>query len=152
MMQDSSNGIVIERVFDAPRDLVWQAWTDPAHAAKWWGPGSLKTRVDELDLRVGGAWRYVMTGSDGAEYPQHGVFSEIAPPERIVTSAAFEYGPGMTQMAVMTYAFEDLGAQTKLIMTHTSLEAFDEQMIAGVTAGWNANWDSFVDYVPTLVG
>jgi uncharacterized protein YndB with AHSA1/START domain len=66
----SNNDIVIERVFDAPRDLVWKAWTDPEHIAKWWGPGSMITRVEAFDFRVGGAWSYVMTAVDGSQYPE----------------------------------------------------------------------------------
>jgi len=61
--------IVITRVFEAPRELVWRAWADPEHVAQLWGPEGFTTRVTDLDLRPGGRWRYVMVGPDGAEYP-----------------------------------------------------------------------------------
>ena len=112
MTQEDSLDIVIERVFDAPRELVWKLWTEPEHVAQWWGPRGMTTRVDELDLRPGGSWRYVMLAPDGSEYPQSGTFREIVPPETIVTSAAFEGGSYvLPQEVVMTYRFDDLGGQ-----------------------------------------
>lgn len=153
MAQDKGLNITIERVFDAPRDLIWKVWTDPAHVAAWWGPNGMKTRVDELDLRVGGTWRYVMMSADGGEYPQRGEFQEIVPPELIVTSAVFEYGGGMpAQHAVLTYRFEDMGAQTKMTMTHVQADdvEYGEDMVKGITWGWNLNWDALVEYLPTI--
>src|SRR5262245_63539620 len=88
----SDREIVITRVFDAPRDLVWKVWTQPEHVARWWGPRGFTTTVTELDLRVGGRSRYVMKGPDGAEYPVCGVFREIVPFERIVTTDEFGEG------------------------------------------------------------
>jgi len=155
MANDGGLNIVIERVFDAPRDLIWKVWTESEHVAAWWGPHGMKTRVDELDFRVGGAWRYVMVSPDGGEYPQRGEFQEIVPPELIVTSAIFEYGGSMpAQHAVLTYRFEDLGAQTKMTMTHASTDGmeYNEEMVQGITYGWNLNWDALVEYLPSITG
>jgi uncharacterized protein YndB with AHSA1/START domain len=149
MTEEDSREIVIERVFDAPRDLVWKMWTDPEHVAAWWGPHGMKTRVDELDLRPGGKWRYVMLAPDGSEYPQGGTFSEVVPPEKLVMSAAFEYGGGASYEAILTYEFEDLGDKTKLIMRSTYLSDFGPR--EGVIAGWNSNFDSLVAYLPSVV-
>src|SRR5579862_776151 len=74
----------ISRVFDAPRELVWKAWTDPKQMAKWWGPKVMKTPVCEMDVRLGGAYRIVMRAPDGIDYPVKGIFREIKPPERLV--------------------------------------------------------------------
>ena len=151
MTQANNTEIVIERVFDAPRELVWKAWTDPEHVAKWWGPDGMTTRVDELDLRPGGKWRYVMLGPDGSEYPQSGIFREIVVPEMIVTSAVFEMGSNPPQKVVLTYRFEDLGDKTKVTLVHSADEVYGEQERIGVIAGWDSNFDSLGDHLATLV-
>ncbi len=152
MTQANSKEIVIERVFDAPRELVWKAWTDPEHVAQWWGPHGMKTRVDELDLRPGGSWRYVMLGPNGTEYPQSGVFKEIVPPETIVMTAEFPYAPDEAAEVVLTYHFDDLGDKTKLTMriAHPSVEERRKQAAMGVVEGWNANFDSLDAHLATL--
>ena len=125
-------------------------WTDPEHVAHWWGPHGMKTRVDGLDLRIGGSWRYVMLMPNGGEYPQSGVFSEIVPSERLVMSAQFEISPAESHDAIMTYQFEDLGDKTKLIMTQATAKLFSAQKVVGITQGWNSNFDSLVEILPTL--
>lgn len=82
----SDREIVITRIFNAPRQLVYEVWTNPERIAQWWGPEGFTTRVTELDLRPGGRSRYVMVDPDGTEYPAKGVFREIIPFERIVTT------------------------------------------------------------------
>jgi len=66
--------VVITRIFDAPRELVFHAWTDPQHMARWWGPKVFTNRVEKMDVRPGGAWRIIMCAPDGAEYPAQGVY------------------------------------------------------------------------------
>jgi uncharacterized protein YndB with AHSA1/START domain len=112
----SDREIVISRVFDAPRELVWEAWTNPEHVAQWWGPNGFITTIEEMDFRVGGVWKHVMHGPDGTNYPNSSVFREIVKPERIVFShgGAREGGPGAHFVA--TWTFEALGKQTRLTM------------------------------------
>jgi uncharacterized protein YndB with AHSA1/START domain len=74
----------LERIFDAPRELVWLAFSDPYHLSQWWGPKGFTNPVCELDLRHGGKWHHVMRGPDGRDYPTDSVFIEVTPPERIV--------------------------------------------------------------------
>jgi uncharacterized protein YndB with AHSA1/START domain len=76
--------IVSTRVFDYPRELVFQAWTDPVHLARWWGPKGFTNTFHEFDLRRGGVWRFVMHGPDGVDYENKSVFVEVVKPERIV--------------------------------------------------------------------
>jgi uncharacterized protein YndB with AHSA1/START domain len=76
--------VVITRIFDVPRGLVFKAWTDPEHMARWWGPQGFTNPICELDARVGGAWRIVMRSPAGIEYPCGGVYREIVEPERLV--------------------------------------------------------------------
>ncbi len=75
---------VITRVFDAPPELVFKAWTDPKHMARWWGPRIMTTPVCEMDVRPGGAYRIVMHAPDGSDYPITGVYREVTPPRRLV--------------------------------------------------------------------
>jgi uncharacterized protein YndB with AHSA1/START domain len=76
--------IIISRVFDAPRELVWNAWTDPKQVVQWWGPKGFTTTIHEMDVKPGGVWRQVMHGPDGTDYPSLSTFLEVVKPERIV--------------------------------------------------------------------
>lgn len=100
--------ILAVRVFDAPRELVWKVWTDPAHIARWWGPHGFTNTIHEMDVRPGGHWRFVMHGPDGRDCQNHSVFEEVVPPERLVFR--HESGPHF----VVTATFEDLGDRTRL--------------------------------------
>ena len=107
--------IVITRIFAAPRELIWQAWTDPKQVVKWWGPNGFSTTIKKMDFRVGGVWEHVMRGPDGINYPNKSTFKEIVPLERIVYShgGGREDGPGASFMA--TWTFEDVeDGKTKL--------------------------------------
>lgn len=105
--------IVLSREFDAPRELVWRAYTDPAHVANWWGPNGFTNTVHEMDVRVGGMWRFTMHGPDGTDYPNRITYQEIVAPELL----AFAHGedvdddPGAFQVTVR---FDDLGGRTRV--------------------------------------
>src|SRR6186997_2292658 len=86
----SDREIVVSRVFDAPRALVWEAWTTPEHIAHWWGPRGFTSTIEEFDLKPGGRFKHVMHGPDGADYPNLSVFTDIVPLERI----AYSHGGG----------------------------------------------------------
>ena len=154
----TENTIVIERVFDAPRELVWKAWTESEHLAQWWGPKGFTTRVEENDLRVGGRTRYVMIGPDGNEYPGEGVVKEIVLYERIVTTDEFgDEHPGFTNEElphgiILTVLFEDLGDQTRVTLNiaHTSVEERRKHEKMGVVAGWNSSLDCLAEHLATM--
>jgi uncharacterized protein YndB with AHSA1/START domain len=82
----SAREIVIAREFNAPRELVWQAMTDPRHVVRWWGPRGFTTKIEHMDVRPGGTWEHTMRGPDGTEYPNKSLFQEVVKPERIVYS------------------------------------------------------------------
>src|SRR5579871_5754866 len=84
----------LTRDFDAPRDLVFKVWTDPAHIPQWWGPKYLTTVVDKMDLKTGGMWRFIQHDPQGNEFGFHGVYHAIVSPERIVNTFEFEGVPG----------------------------------------------------------
>ena len=153
--------IVITREFDAPRQLVWDVWTQQKHVEKWFGPKGFTTRVEKLDFKVGGESSYIMIGPDGTEYPSKGVFQEIVPIEKIVTTDEFGEGfdeiesmknvdlpEGMTQ----TYLFDDLGQRTKLtiIVSHPTVEDRKKHEAMGVIDGWNSSLDKVEEYLSTM--
>jgi uncharacterized protein YndB with AHSA1/START domain len=100
--------ITLVRIFDAPRDLVWAAWSDEQHIRHWWGPSGFSNTIDEFDFRSGGHWRFVMHGPNGMDFKNHNVFVEIRKPELIVMDHLEE--PEFR----VTILFEDMGEQTKM--------------------------------------
>ncbi|HEY4301908.1 MAG TPA: SRPBCC family protein [Candidatus Didemnitutus sp.] len=101
--------IVVAREFNAPRELVWEAWTNPEHVVHWWGPRGFNTTVEKMDVRPGGEWKHVMRGPDGAEYPNHSTFTEVVKPERIVYRHSGERKGGPRVNHTSTWTFESLG-------------------------------------------
>lgn len=102
------NEIISSREFDASRELVFQAWSTPERLARWWGPKGFTNTFHEFDFRPGGTWRFIMHGPNGVNYPNHSVFAEIVPLERIVFHHL--YSPEFQ----VTATFEDLGDRTEL--------------------------------------
>lgn len=137
--------LVITRVFDAPRELVFKVWTDPQHLAQWWGPKDFTNPVCEVDARSGGAIRIHMRGPDGAVHPMRGTFHEVVPPERLVfISSAIDDATGQPALEVLTtVTFDEQAGKTKLTMhanvTRAAPEAADA--LAGMEAGWNQSLD-----------
>lgn len=141
--------LIITRIFDAPRELVFKAWTDPRHVAQWWGPAGFINPVCELDLRPGGAIRIHMQGPDGVLYPSQGVFHEIVEPERLVfTSRAFEDEAGHPQLEVLnTVTFAEHDGKTKLTLQAVVVKATPEmaRSLAGMEEGWNQSLDRLAE-------
>jgi uncharacterized protein YndB with AHSA1/START domain len=111
----SDREIVLSRVFDAPRELVFAAWTDPAHVTHWWGPRGFTTTTAEMDVRPGGVWRFVMHGPDGTDYPNTIVFTEVERPERIAYDHVGEADHGDVKFHT-TVTFADRGGKTELTL------------------------------------
>jgi uncharacterized protein YndB with AHSA1/START domain len=111
----SDREIVATRVFDAPRELVFKAWSDPQHLAQWWGPHGFTTTTHAMEFKPGGVWRFVMHGPDGRDYPNKITFVEIVPPQRIV----YEHGGDKDVEPVnfkVTVTFDAEGSRTRLTM------------------------------------
>jgi uncharacterized protein YndB with AHSA1/START domain len=113
-LETDPRSIIGTRVFDAPRDRVFSAWTDPKHLAQWWGPNGFTTTTYLFEFRPGGVWRFVMHGPDGHDYQNRITFDEIVAPERIV----YRHGGGddvEPVQFIQTVIFEDLGnGQTRM--------------------------------------
>lgn len=108
--------IVITRVFDAPRDMIWAAWTDPKQIVKWWGPRGFTSTIHEIDVRPGGVWRSTMHGPDGTEYLNDCVFTEVTKPERITYKLSGGRKEDRDVRAEVSWIFEALGSKTKLTL------------------------------------
>ena len=132
--------IRVERVFDAPRDRVFAAFTDPKLIPEWYGPRGVTTVVDQMDVRPGGSWRFVMRDSDGSESGFRGTYREISAPERIVQTFEWEGMPG--HVSVETAEFEDVDGRTKVTTTsifHTPEER-DGMLGSGMERGMNETY------------
>jgi len=142
--------LVIARLIDAPRELVFKAWTNPKHVARWWGPDGFTNPVCEMDARPGGALRIVMRAPDGAEYPMSGVFLEVVEPERLVFTniAEDEHGAAFIE-GLTTVTFEECDGKTKLVL-HTKAVGLIPKAalpLQGMEAGWTQSLerlDSFM--------
>ncbi len=127
--------IVLTRLFDAPRNRVFEACTNPDLISEWWGPRRFTTIVDKMDVRPGGMWRFINRDAEGNEYAFHGVYHEIRSPERIVDTFEFEGTPGHVSMETMT--LEEHGGKTKLVTKSVfqSVQDRDEMVKSGMEEG-----------------
>lgn len=101
------------RVFDAPRELVWRAWTDPKHVAQWWGPNGFRNTIKQMEVKPGGTWLFTMHGPDGRDWPNKIVYIEVVEPERLV----YVHGdPDDVDRFHVTVTFEDENGKTRLSM------------------------------------
>lgn len=141
--------LVIERVFDAPRQLVYDAWTQPEHIAKWWGPRGFKSTVLRSDLRPGGSYRVHMLGPDGDHWTQ-GVYREVVPPERLVMvgSWADAQGNPTRPETTLTILFEDLGGKTKLTLHNAIFESTTARDLH--LGGWSSSLDCLDEYLASV--
>jgi len=135
--------LVFERTFDAPRELVWQAFTDPESIPRWWGPHGTTTIVEEMDVRPGGTWRYSSTAPDRDPVAFFGEYLEVDPPARLTWTFMFDVDGLGPQGGPETFLFEDLGGRTKVIsIGHLgSSEAIDGALATGMVKGALETWD-----------
>ena len=147
--------IVGVREFDAPRELVFEAWTDPRHLAQWWGPNGFTTTTSSFDMRPGGVWRFVMHGPDGRDYENRITFDEVVKPERL----AYHHGGGGDVEPVQfrtTVTFEDLGGnRTRLTWRGVFPSAAERARVIkeyGADNGLVQTMTRLVDYVVKLAG
>lgn len=110
----SDREIVLTRVLNAPRELVFRAWSSPEHLARWWGPDGFTTTTYEMQFEPGGVWRYMMHGPDGTDYPNKVAYREIVEPEKIIYDHSDD-GTGPIHFQV-TATFASEGTQTRLTM------------------------------------
>jgi uncharacterized protein YndB with AHSA1/START domain len=146
----SDREIVMTRVFDVPRDLVFEAHSSCEHMTNWWGPRKYEFASCEIDFRPGGTWRIVHRGPDGEEYGFHGEFREIVPPERITWTFEFEGFPG--QVSVETLELEEHDGKTTVTATSVfdSVEDRDGMLNSGMESGAAESYDRLDEYLEAL--
>src|SRR5580658_923888 len=142
--------LVMTRVFDAPRELVFRVWTDTRHMARWWGPKGFTNPVCEMDVRPGGALRIVMRAPDGVDYPMRGVFREIVEPERLVfTNIALDEDGNAVLEGLTTVTFAEHGGKTKLTLQTSAvgLAAEAAEKLEGMEEGWTQSLERLGELV-----
>jgi uncharacterized protein YndB with AHSA1/START domain len=146
--------VVMTRDFDAPRELLFDAWTQPEHLRRWFGSAGWSLATCQIDQRPGGAWRWVMRNDDGREMPMYGEYREVVRPERIVYTEFFGGGEYETMGAgtTNTLRFEEIPAGTRLVATieYRSREARDAALATPMESGTAEGYDRLEQYVRTL--
>ena len=148
MSNTDSPTLIIQRAFNAPINLVWDAWTQAEQIALWWGPKGMQTKVIQHDFKVGGSWKYVMTMPDGNEFITEGVYSEIVELEKIVSSADFK---PMTEGVEIQALFEAKEDKTNFTfkVVHPTAEYCRQQEKMGFYMGWGSTFDRLNEYLKT---
>jgi uncharacterized protein YndB with AHSA1/START domain len=148
--QPSDREIRMSRVFDAPRELVFQAHIDPVHTPHWWGQRNSTTIVDTLDARPGGAWRFIQRDPDGNEYAFRGEFREVVPPERLVYTFEFEGMPGHIVVDTITFTEQDGKTTVTSTSLFESVADRDGMLESGMESGATESWDRLAELLESL--
>jgi len=151
-LETDPRSIIGVREFDAPRELVFSAWTDPNHLAQWWGPHGFTTTTHSFDFRPGGVWRFAMHGPDGRDYQNRITFEEIVPPKRL----AYRYGDGTDVEPVrfrQTVTFDDIGGRTRITWRSDFPSAAERDRVVkeyGAAEGLAQTMARLGEYVSTI--
>jgi uncharacterized protein YndB with AHSA1/START domain len=143
--------IMTSRVFDAPRELVFEAWTNPEYMRRWLGPRRLTWVVCEVDLRVGGKYRWVQRAPDGTEYSFHGVYMEIVRPEKLVGTFVFDLSP--QDEAIDTLTLQEQGGKTiaTVFTTHKTIKGRDAHLSGGaMEIGMSEGFERLDELLPSV--
>ena len=143
--------LTMTRVFDAPRALVFKAWTDPDHAMNWWGPRHHPAVHIEMDVRPGGAWRHCLRSTEtGKDLWHGGVFREVVAPERLVFTFAWEEEGERGLETVVTVTFVERDGKTRMTFHQTPFQSGGER--DGHQGGWASTFDRLVEHLAQLQG
>jgi uncharacterized protein YndB with AHSA1/START domain len=142
--------ILITREFDAPKQLVYEAWTTPELVKRWWSGKRGSMTLAEIDLRVGGMWRYVMIANGGFEVAFHGEFREIVPNERIITTEVFEGFPDGEAVDTVTFTEADGRTTLTMLVQHASKEHRDAHVNSGMEGGMQESMDALEEVARSL--
>lgn len=143
----SDREVVLTRIFNAPRALVFKVYTDPKSIPFWWGPRKHFTTVDKMDVKVGGLWRYVQNDRKGNEFAFNGEYREIIPDKRLVYTFEFESMPG--HIILETIEFEDYKGTTKVTATalFQTTDDLNGMLNSGMEEGASESWDRLAELV-----
>ena len=148
-IQTQKREVVLTRVFDAPREKVFQAWTEPARLTQWFGPDGFTNPVCEVDLQPGGVWRHVMRGPDGNDYPMTAVFHEIVPPERLIFTCFVPNRKETLFEILNTLTLVEQGGKTKMTLKLNVLKSTPAAapMLAGMETGWAQSFEHLAEFL-----
>lgn len=154
--QKNTKELIITRIFDAPRELVFKAWVDPKMMAKWWGPKGVTNPICDIDAKVGGKIHIVMLAGKelgtfaGQRWPMKGTFKKVKPPELLVfVNQAVDEDDNLLIDALTTVTFEEENGKTKMTMKTSAkgVSVQAPQMLEGMEAGWNQSFDKLADSI-----
>ncbi|SNQ61714.1 SRPBCC family protein [Candidatus Methanoperedens nitratireducens] len=150
--------LIVTRIFDAPVELVWKAWTDPEQVMRWWGPKGFTSPVCKIDLRAGGEYLNAMRSPEGQEFWSKGIYREIVAPERLVMTDSFADEKGNTVPAshygmspdwplelLITVTFEEYDGKTKLTLKHSGIAGISDTDRDNMQQGWNESFDKLAE-------
>jgi uncharacterized protein YndB with AHSA1/START domain len=142
--------LVLTRVFDAPRSLVFKAWTDPEHLARWFGPRGFTSTIIANDVRPGGAYRVHLRGPEGDDHWSQGVYREIVEPERLVLSGSWADAEGKptSPETLLTVTFAEHQGKTKLTLHQAGFESVTAR--DAHRGGWTSSLDCLAEYLATV--
>lgn len=153
--------LLITRIFNAPRELVWKAWTEPERVMRWWGPKGFTSPICKIDLRVGGSYLFCMRSPDGEDFWSTGVYRELVPPKRLVCTDSFAdkngnvvpatyYGmsPDFPLELQVTLTLEEHDDKTKMTLEHVGIPPGTMMELTG--QGWNESFDKLAEYLQRL--
>jgi uncharacterized protein YndB with AHSA1/START domain len=142
----SDHELVLTRVFDAPRELVFEAWTDPDRVAAWWGPKGFTTVSYDMDIRPGGTYRFCMRSPQGIDYWKQGVYREVAAPERLIFTFTWVNTDGsLGQEMLVTVTFAVEGEKTRMTFHQGPFETVAEH--DDHLRGWTSTFERFAGYL-----
>lgn len=146
----SDTELLITRTFNAPRDLVFAAWTKPEHVRNWYGGKGANMTTCEIDLRVGGQWRYVITAPDGTEHAFSGEFREIEAPHRLVQTERYEPIADSEHLVTATFEEADGRTTTRALCSYPSIAHRDGHVNSGMEPGMNATLDALEEQLAAM--
>jgi uncharacterized protein YndB with AHSA1/START domain len=148
----SDREMVITRVVDAPRELVFKAFTDPKHVVHWWGPNGFTNTIYEMDVRVGGLWRFMMHGPDGTDYPNWIRYTEILKPERLAYDHGSDEANAVAEFRTVV-TFDDMGGgKTKVTLRaiFDTVKGYTDAKEFGAVEGGNQTLGRLAEYLKTM--
>ncbi|QLG60252.1 SRPBCC family protein [Halorarum salinum] len=146
-LEPSENQLTIRRKFDAPRERVFEAWTDPEQVDQWWGPDGFTTTTNEMEVRPGGVWRFVMTSSDGDEHPNRIEYDEVEEPERLAYTHGSPDDPEQFRVVVTFDDRSDSETDLAMEMCFSSAEELDEAVEFGADDGAKQTLGRLADHL-----
>lgn len=149
--EPGTHEIIMSRVFNAPRELIFKVITDPALVPQWWGPRNLTTTVDKMDVRAGGIWRYIQRDQHGNEFAFHGVYHSITAPERVIDTFEFEGMPNHVILETMILeAQADSTTKVTVSSVFQSIADRDGMLSSGMAEGANESYDRLEELLANL--